>query len=298
MTADIPSPRPAYVRWIGLAVGVILLAAAVATVVAHREIFGAALSEIRHPAAWDVALLLGTVLANVALTGLMFSVLMSRHGRVGLLEMQALIAAAALANFLPLRPGLFGRAAYHKAFNDIPIAATITVTLVAMGLSVTIAAYAALALFVAGHTTIQLWVMVAVPVPVLAAAAALGLRRTVVIAGLIRYVELLLLAVRYHAAFALIGLPIEHASALAISCVSLVAMLIPLSGNGLGLREWAVGIAAPLVTPWALELGLAADLINRAAEVLLVLGLGLGAFAWLAWRRRSTAATRSPGPSS
>ena len=107
MTADIPSPRPVYLRWIGVAVGVILLAAAVATVVARREIFGAALAAIRHPAAWDVALLLATVLANVALTGLMFSVLMSRYGRVGLLEMQALIAAAAsrtMATVPPMAP--------------------------------------------------------------------------------------------------------------------------------------------------------------------------------------------------
>ncbi|MCH7798328.1 MAG: hypothetical protein IID28_07755 [Planctomycetes bacterium] len=298
MTPGSPSPRPAYVRWLGLGLGVILLAAAVAMVVTRREIFGSAVAAIRHPAAGDVALLLGTILANVVLTGLVFSVLMSRYGRVGVLEMQALIAAAALANFLPLRPGLFGRAAYHKALNDIPIAATFKVTLVAMALSVTIAAYLALALFAAGHTTIQLWVMVAVPVPVLAAAAVRRRSRGVVVAGLFRYVEVLLLAVRYHAAFALIGSPIEHASALTISCVSLVATLVPLSGNGLGLREWAVGIAAPLVTPWVVEMGLAADLLNRAAEVLLVVPLGVGALAWLGWRRRSTRVTRSPGPSS
>jgi len=291
MTEGSPAPRTAYVRLLGLVLGVILLAAAVATVVARREIFGTALVAMRHPAAWDVALLLGTILANVVLTGLVFKVLMSRYGRVGVLEMQALIVAAALANFLPLRPGLFGRAAYHKAFNDIPVAATFKVTLAAMGLSVTIAAYLALALFAAGHTTIQLWVMVAVPVPVLAAAAVLRRSRAIVVAGLFRYVEVMLLAVRYHAAFALIGSPIEHSSALTISCVSLVVTLVPLSGNGLGLREWAVGITAPLVTPWVVEMGLAADLLNRAAEVLLVLPLGIGAFAWLGWHRRSGASS-------
>lgn len=297
MNTEVSSPCPAYVRWIVVIGGVILVSAAAATVVARREIFGTALSAIRHPDAWDVAVLLGTVLANVALTGLLFNVLMARHGRVGVLEMQALIAAAALANFLPLRPGLFGRAAYHKAYNDIPISGTIAVTLVAMGLSVAVAAYVALASFAAGHTPIQLWVLVVVPVPLLAAAAALRRTRGVVIAGLLRYVEVLLLAARYHAAFALIGSPIDYSSALAIACVGLVATLVPLTGNGLGLREWAVGLAAPLVTPWVLELGLAADLLNRAAEVLLVLPLGLGAFAWLAWRRRSMT-TGCPDPPS
>lgn len=288
MTDGHPAPIPRYARWIGLVFGVVLVVAAVATVVSQREKIGAAVAAIRHPDAVDVVVLFGTVVANIVLTGLMFSVLMSRHGRVGLVEMQALIAAAALANYLPLRPGLFGRAAYHKAFNDIAIKATIKVTLVALAISVAIAAYLALALFVAGRMAIPLWVVVGAAVPVLVAAIAMPASRSIGVAALIRYVEVLLLAVRYQAAFALIGSPIEFATALTIACVGLVVTLIPLTGNGLGLREWAVGIAATLLTPYLLELGLAADLINRAAEALLVAVLGLGAFAWLASRRRSS----------
>ncbi len=298
MSPDRPAPVPAYVRWVGLVVGAILLAAAVATVVGRRDALGTNLAAIRHPAPLDVALLVGTVIANVVLTGLMFSVLMSRHGRVGVVEMQALIAAAALANYLPLRPGLFGRVAYHKTFNDIPIKATITATLVALGLSVAIAVFVALALFTAGRSSIPLWVVMGAPVPLLAAATALGASRIVGTAALIRYIEVLLLAVRYHAAFALIGAPIDPAMALAIACVSLVITMIPLTSNGLGLREWAVGLASPLVTPYVLEVGMTADLVNRAAEAVIVVVLGLGAFAWLAWHRRSAAVTRSPDPSS
>ena len=78
MTAD--GRIPQYVRWIGLAFGVILVSAAVVTVVSQRENIGAALAAIRHPDAVDVVVLFGTVLANIVLTGLMFSVLMSRHG--------------------------------------------------------------------------------------------------------------------------------------------------------------------------------------------------------------------------
>ncbi len=298
MSPDRRAPVPAYVRWVGLAVGAILLAAAVATVWGRRDIIATNLAAIRHPAARDVALLVGTVIANVVLTGLMFSVLMSRHGRVGLVEMQALIAAAALANYLPLRPGLFGRVAYHKTFNDIPIAATVTVTLVALGLSAAIVAFLAIALFTAGHTAIPLWIVAGAPVPVLAAAMALPASRTVVAAALIRYIEVLLLAVRYRAAFALIGAPIDPGMALAFSCVSVVITMIPFSGNGLGLREWGVGLASPLWTPYVLELGMTADLVNRAAEAVVVVVLGLGAFAWLAWHRRSIPVTRSPDPSS
>ncbi len=298
MNPDRSASVPASVRWIGLVVGAVLMAAAVATVVSRRDIIAMNLAAIRQPGAWDVILLLGTVIANVVLTGLMFSVLMSRYGRVGVVEMQALIAAAALANYLPLRPGLFGRVAYHKTFNKIPIRATMTVTLTALGLSVAIGVYMAMALFTAGHASIPLWVVVGAPLPVLAAAIALRASRIVGTAALIRYIEVLLLAVRYQAAFALIGAPIDPAMALAFACVSLVVTMIPLSGNGLGLREWAVGLASPLVTSYVLEVGMTADLVNRAAEAVVVVVLGLGAFAWLAWRRRSTAVTRSPDPSS
>jgi len=298
VSPDRPALVPAYVRWIVLVVGAILMAAAVATVVGRRDIIGTNLAAIRHPAARDVALLLGTVIANIVLTGLMFSVLMSRYGRIGLVEMQALIAAAALANYLPLRPGLFGRVAYHKTFNQIPIKATITATLVALGLSVAIAVFVALALFTAARSSIPLWVVMGAPVPLLAAAAAFRASRIVGTAALIRYIEVLLLAVRYHAAFALIGAPIDPAMALAIACVSLVVTMIPLSSNGLGLREWAVGLASPLVTSYVLEVGMTAELVNRAAEAVVIVVLGLGAFAWLAWRRRSTVVTRSPDPSS
>ena len=298
MSPDRPAPVPAYVRWIGLVVGAILLAAAVATVVARRDTIGANLAAIRHPAPLDVALLVGTVIANIVLTGLMFSVLMSRYGRIGMVEMQALIAAAALANYLPLRPGLFGRVAYHKTFNDIPIKATITATLVALGLSVAIAAFMAIALFTAGRASIPLWVVVGAPLPVLAAATAIRSSRIVAAAAFIRYIEVLLLAVRYRAAFALIGAPIDPAMALAIACVSLVVTMSPFSSNGLGFREWAVGLASPLLTPYVLEIGFTAELVNRAAEAVVVVVIGLSAFAWLAWRRRSTGVTRSPDPPS
>ena len=279
-------PIPPYARWIGLAIGFVLVVAAVATVVTQRDKIGTALAAIRHPDAVDVVVLFGTVFASIVLTGLMFSVLMSRYGRVGLVEMQALIAAAALANYLPLRPGLFGRAAYHKAFNDIAVGATVKVTLAAMAISVVIAAYLGGALFVAGRVSIPLWVVVGGAVPVLVTVAMVPASRCVGVAALIRYVEVMLLAVRYQAAFALIGSPIDLATAVTISCVALVVTLIPLTGNGLGLREWAVGIAAMQLTPYVLELGLAADLVNRTAEALFVAVLGLGAFAWLSSRRR------------
>ncbi len=75
-----------------------------------------------------------------------------------------------------------------------------------------------------------------------------------------------------------------------MACVSMVAMLAPLTGNGLGVREWAIGLSARLLRKSDLVLGLTADLLNRAAELIMVLVLGLVGMGWLAWRvRKSTA---------
>jgi hypothetical protein len=271
---------------VGLAVGVALLAAAVVTVAREHETIAEALNAVRRPSLGRVCLLAGAIAANVVLTALMFSVLISRYGRVAPIEMQALIAAAALLNFLPLRPGLFGRIAYHRAFNAIPAVATVKTVLQAAGLSVAVAAYLALALVVSGRLPVPLWVPVGLPVPLLAMALAIRPARVWVAAGLIRYLEVMIWALRYHTAFALLGSPIDFQGALAFSCLSLVAMLVPFVGNGLGLREWAIGLAAPLLTPYVLGLGLAAELVNRAAELMVILVLGLGGIAWLTWHAR------------
>ena len=121
-----PPSRP--LRWAGVVIATALLAAAIVVVVRQHDAIGQALDTMRQPAASNLGLLLGSVLANLLLTGLLFTVLISRYGKVGRVEMQALIAAATLLNFLPLRPGLFGRIAYHRTFNAIPAAASVKTT--------------------------------------------------------------------------------------------------------------------------------------------------------------------------
>jgi hypothetical protein len=275
-----------WLPWAGLVVGLALLAAAIVTVAGERETITQALDAVQHPSLWRVGLLAVAVVANLVLSALTLSVLISRYGRVAAIEMQALVAASALLNFLPLRPGLFGRIAYHRAVNAIPAVATVKTVFQAAGLSMAVAAYLALALVVSRWLAMPLWVPVGLPVPLLAIALAIRPARVWVAAGLIRYLEVMVWALRYHLAFALLGSPIDPHSALAFSCLSLVAMLVPIVGNGLGLREWAVGLAAPLLTPYVLGLGLTADLVNRATELVVILLLGLGGMAWLTWNAR------------
>lgn len=270
-------------HWAGAVAGLILLAAAVATVAARHETIGAALAAVGHPQPALLALLAGSIVANLVLTGLTFSVLMSRHGKVGLVEMQALIAAASLMNFLPLRPGLLGRIAYHRTVNAIPAVASAKVTLAAIVLTAGVAACLAAALAAAAVSPLSLRVLVIAPIPALAAATAFRGARVWAAAALLRYLEVMVWALRYYAAFGLIGAPIGAEAALALACVGVIPMLIPLVGNGLGLREWAIGVAAPMLAGYRLELGLAADLVNRAAELVVILAAGSAGFAWL-WR--------------
>jgi len=61
----------------------------------------------------------------------------------------------------------------------------------------------------------------------------------------------------------------------ALAIVSQIAMLVPIAGNGLGLREWAIGLTAASLTGLDPQAGLAADLVNRAVEVLVAVPVGL-----------------------
>ncbi len=246
---------------------------------------------MRQPSLPLLVLLIVCVLGNIALTALMFSVLMSRYGKVRLIEMQALIAAATLLNFLPLRPGLFGRIAYHKTINDIPPVDTAKTIGQAIALSVGVAGCLALCLVLAAQFQLTIWIVLALPFALLALSTLVGSIRVWALAGLIRYVEVFLWAGRYYAAFALIDYTISIEAAMAFACISMIATLVPFFSNGLGLREWAIGLAAPLLTvAYQLEHGITAELVNRAGELIVVLIAGLAGIAYLTHLRRKSRA--------
>jgi len=271
---------------LGLGLGAALAAAALVVVGRQHGAVSGALEAVSRPSWGPVVLLIGAIGANVILSGLMYSVLISRYGRVGVVEMQALIASAALLNFLPLRPGLFGRIAYHRAVNQIAVVDSVKTAGQAIGLSILTAGSLAAALLIGGLLPVPMWVLVALPLPVLAAGGLGGGLRTWCRAGLVRYLEVLVWAVRYHAAFALIGRPIEVETALAFAVVGMITMSVPFVGNGLGVREWAIGLAAPLLSGHVLEIGLTADLVNRAAELAVIVVLGLAGLAWVGKKKR------------
>lgn len=281
---------------IGFVIGVALLGAALWAVASQRGLLGDAGDSVRSRPPWLLAAALALPLVNWLLISLSFCVLTGRYRRIGLGEMGALIGSAWLLNYLPMRPGLVGRVAYHKAVHGIAIrdSARVMVT----GIVCALAAGTALlgVVLVVGRT----------PDPLHMAMVAAGLGAVVIGSGVaakarghaawrliavfgIRCLDLAVWAVRYAVAFALIGKPVGVGAALAVGAVSQLASLIPLTGNGLGLQEWAVGLTASALhgadgTEAARAAGLAAGLVNRAAEILVAVPVGLVSAAYLARR--------------
>lgn len=247
-------------------------------------------------------------LANLAISSLVFWVLTRRFGKVGYGEMCALIGAAWLLNYLPLRPGLVGRVAYHRAINGIPVAKSARVVLESITCSAI--ASAAAVLWSALRARRPEWEAALSLAPIVwiggftLAGAALMSKRAAIGAPLValglRGADLLVWTLRYWAVFSLADSPVSMAQAAAIAAVSQVAMSIPFAGNGLGLREWAVGLLRAALPLWygasaASAVGLTADLLNRSAEIVAAVPVGL-LCAWAVARRmRSATVRQTPG---
>ncbi|PJF23684.1 MAG: hypothetical protein CUN53_21640, partial [Phototrophicales bacterium] len=103
-------------------------------------------------------------------------------------------------------------------------------------LSACAVAYVAIAAATAHAVSISPWVIALVP-PLAAVATAGVLPRWAGVwaaAAAVRYLEVLIIAVRYYTAFDMIGAPIDWIGAFAFACVSVMASMIPVLSNGLG----------------------------------------------------------------
>lgn len=295
---------------LGFTIGAALLAAAITAVLTQGHAARAALDAARGAPLWLYAAALALPLVNWLIISLSFWVLMRRHGPVRAREMAALIGAAWLLNYLPLRPGMVGRVAYHKSVNRIAIADSVRVMIVGMaaGAAATLCLLAAAAILGPG-APLPLWAAaLAAPLALagLAAAGPLRSRPWLPANFALRYADVLVWAARYWVVFALVGAPIDLAGAAAVAAVCQLALVIPLVGNGMGIREWAVGLVAAALPAGfasgaALTTGVTADLANRAAELLIALPVGLLCASYLArgsaarGERRESPATASPG---
>lgn len=277
-------------------IGAALVIAAVVSVARQGAGLTGVIEALRASSPRLVALLIALPFLNWLCSAASFHVLTNRYGRVGAVEMGAVIASAWLLNYLPMRPGLVGRVAYHKKVNNIPIAASVQVLAFSIGLSgVAIVVMIALLLLLGGQSSAagatpgsRTWIALSIPA-VLGLAAGLWLRARAapswrfISAGVFKFADVLVWAVRYWACFAVVGVELSPTQAAGIAAVTQLVLLIPLAGNGLGLREWAVGLVASSLPTWFAGAaaaptrveGLSADLVNRAAELLAALLVGL-----------------------
>lgn len=278
-------------RWVRIAAAVLgtaLLAAALATVAGQRGSLAAAWGSLAGSEPWLIAALPLCVLANLVTTSWVFHALIVRFGRVGRTEMAELIAASTLLNLVPLRPGLFGRVAWHATVNGIPARRSVQTIVEAIALGVACTALLLAGLAVGQWLPPALRLPVAMAAPFLAAVIAVATPRLrpLAPAALARAADLLVWSCRYVVAFRLIDAPVSDEAAIALAAIAGAASLIPLAGNGLGIREWTTGLLAPMVASVDVQVGLSAELVNRAAELAVVVPVGLIAIAALAARRR------------
>ncbi len=309
-----PQRRLGARRILTYVVGLLLLIAAIVAVVSRADALGHAARSAQSASPWLIAAAILLPLANIVVISASFWVLTTRFGRVGGVEMGSLITSSWLLNHLPLRPGLVGRVGYHKAVNGILVAKSVrvvaeqfacgmaalaSVVLVSvatpMNLRLLLVVLFALgtAFAVAGCIGRSILLNAASPITLPSYAAAFGFR----------ILDMTLWIARYWVLFALVGVRLDTRQAAAVTVASQGAMLSPVP---LGLREWAVGAAHALYGAGsipssgsdavdAMAPGVAADLVNRGAELLVCVPLGLWATLWLVRRlRRALAASPHP----
>lgn len=304
--APTPPPRTPLRRALGFALGLTLVGAAIFAVARSGTDLGDAYEKVRHAPVWVLVFLaLVPAMSWVATSGALWA-LTRRFGDVAPAEMGALVGSAWLLNYLPLKPGLVGRLAYHKRVNNIPVKHSVRVLVDSVILTTTSSAFVLALALLLREVAMPLGWQVAI---VLAPAAALALACTlrppgerhgwVLLAALFRYLDVLVWIARYAAVFYALDDPIGLPEAVLVASASQLAIAVPLTGNGLGVREWAVGLTVG-ATGGGIQLALAADLINRAAELLVAVPIGLLGARWVARRHASRRAAErnrtSPDP--
>ncbi len=277
--------RSNMVRRVGYVVGVLLLGAAIAYLIANPNELASFYDEMKHAPAWAIGVVLLGPLLNWLFVSQCLWALNRRHGEIARTEMLALVGSAWLLNHLPMRPGLVGRIGYHAKVNQIKVRDSVEASvwslvhaIIANGIGLGLAL-----LIQPGVGIAQITLILSLPVFVLVIAAMLAETKSdqlgLMIRGLMwRYADLLVWMLRYAAAFAMLGIEITPLQIVLITAVSQAAQVIPITGGGIGFREWGVGLAATMSKGTAvidMPTAIGADLINRVAETIIVVPLGL-----------------------
>lgn len=228
---------------------------------------------------------------NLFLTGLLFwavTLPFDAKPAVGLGKMVQLILSSSVLNYLPLRAGLLGRAAYLKAKHDLPIKQSGMILLIILALGAVVLGSIGLGVVVCPVTMqtqvimlVSLCLIVICPLivkPLIQKLTRRSIGRAMILSWvLIRMIDLFVVGGRTWFAFTIAGCPISYAQATALGAVGMLVSLLGLTPNGLGLREWALVGMTLLISQYDAAAGITAALVDRAMEVLVVCIMGLPA---------------------
>lgn len=240
---------------------------------------------------WMILLIVISPMGNHLSVSMCLHSLQSRHGKIGVGEMFVLIGSAWMFNYLPMRAGLVGRIGYHKSINRIRIRDSLESSVwsgVLAGISNIILLGMAMVMTMIGEQ----WAISLLAVPVacfFVFALFMPTRNTTLLMRALAYrqIDVIVWLGRYWLAFEVLGLEMNIGDIAVVSAVSQLASLMPLTGSGVGFREWAVGLMAS-AGGHAMGTAMAGDIINRAAETLIVVPVGLVCTAVIArwWKQR------------
>ncbi len=218
---------------------------------------------------------------------------------VKLSTMWHLVAASELLGYIPLA-GWAGRAVYLRARHGVPLARSPLGLGIVMGLTVA-AAGALLAGLLVGAGAGR-WAMLVAALSVLTVLSVPILRRLVprpaadVWSWLpLKALDLAAHGARLGLAMAVLCHGIGAMDAALAAAAGVVVRLMRITPAGLGLREWAIGLAMVQTAGAPAAVALAAALIDRAVETVIVLIVGHVGLWRLRWK--TVGADDAPAPS-
>lgn len=290
-------------RWrvVGSAIGLLLLAAAIWLVVSRSGELAQAWAALKEPRPQWIVLLIVGIVGAVSTSALAQSLMLRRMSGVWvpLGEMSGLVTVSTLLNTLPLWPGALGRIGYHRVVHGIPpMRAGIAIVSVRLVGSLTGLLLLAMAWALGGSTALVCVAWASVLVGFGLVSIAQSTRLASAAAGAMWF-DLGWAGLRYVAAFELLGLHIDVGTAGALAGTASLASSVPFVGGAPGLREWAVGwmTSRMEVLPDALALGLLADLLVRAATIVVLMPIGILMGRGLSRRLRAAVEALGPGQS-
>lgn len=308
-------------RWLLYAVGLALLAWCIYFAIeGTRDQTGqSGFARLADADPLDIAAIAGLVLVQIGLNGIAFCWLtrpFEKQRPVSIRDMTALIAATSLLNYLPMRAGLIGRAAYLKQRHDLDYRVSMLMMLMVAGGTVGVFILLGMVTLWRVEAGVDLlwWVCAAVGL-IIGGIAALPAGKLLIqfipgvsnrwfrqmtagkVAGAtlllsLRALDVLCNAGRLYLAAKVLGVPLALPTAILMAIGGMFVTLATPLPNGLGLREGLYGLFAraglgeDLLTGSA---GISIGLVDRAAEAVVFIVTGLAALAYLHRRTQITA---------